>query len=144
MRILGLPVVAILLAAVIFNLVSFAWYAVLFGEAWVTSHGFAPGAGHEGASVWRAVGPLLALFQVIALALVLDWRGWPGIPGAVVTALVMVALIVLPVLAYDTVNLPGHNVLAFAIDAGHLAVAWSAAAAVLTVMHGRSTGRRGD
>lgn len=137
MHVRGFPVGAIVLATVLFNLVSLAWYAVLFGEAWITSHGFAPGEGHDGARVWRFIGPLLALFQVIALAVVLKWRGWPGLAGSVVTALAMVVLIILPVLAYDTVNLPDHNVLAFLVDAGHLAVAWSVAAAMLALMHRR-------
>lgn len=134
MRIAGLSVWGILFAALVFNAISFAWYAVLFGEAWITDHGFAPGAGHAGAPAWRLVGPLLALLQVVGLALVLKWRDWPPLAGAVSTALTMALVFALPVLAYDTVNLPDHNVMAFLIDAAHLGAAWAVAAIILTLM----------
>lgn len=134
MRIFGLPLVPVISAGLVFNVISFAWYAFFFGDEWIVAHGFAETAAHSGSPLWRLVSPLLAFAQVIGLALVLQWRGWPDLGGAIATALIMALVFAVPVLAYDPVNLPSHNVLAFVIDAGHLILSWIVAALVLTAM----------
>ncbi|NHK26779.1 DUF1761 domain-containing protein [Parvularcula flava] len=134
MRIFGLPLIPVIVAGVIFNVISFGWYAYFFGDEWIVSHGFAEAAAHSGSPLWRMVSPLLAFAQVIGLGLVLQWRGWPDIGGTIATALIVALLFAVPVLAYDPVNLPSHNVIAFVIDAGHLILAWIASALVLTAM----------
>lgn len=118
MRVNGLNVPAIIVAAIAMYAIGFVIYGLLFSELWqqlaeVTQEDF---VGEE----WRmALSPVMPILMAIGLALAIKWRGAQGwIGGAMTGALVAVFLVFsarLYSFAYSTEQ-PGL----LAIDTAHL------------------------
>ncbi len=129
-RVAGINVVAVAVAAIAFYAIGFLWYGVSFQQAWMALKGLTPesGAGHE----WKmALGPVMPIVTVIAIAMVFKWKG--GSIDVVQGALKALALCVgfaIPVIAYNFVYALDPFRL-FMIDASHLLVAYAISGAIL-------------
>ena len=135
MKINGLPVWGIIAGTVAFFFWGFLVFGVLFTDAWLAANGLAadmePG---DDQGLWMGLGFLQTFVTVIGLALLLKWRGWPTIPGAIGTALIASICFAVMVTGYDLIYLPDHSWSAFFIDCFHLIIGWIIASVVITLL----------
>lgn len=123
--------VGILVASVLFYLVGFLWYGVLFMEAWMAANGLVADDAAGQSPIYMLGGFLITVMQVVGLAIILKWRGVTGIADAVKAALLLWALLALPFTMYAYLYVPAHDATLLMIDASHLLVGWTVAAAAL-------------
>ena len=128
----GLKLLPVVLATIAFFFVWFLWYAVIFADLWMASHGLAQD--DAGSPLWMIGGLILTLMQVIGLGIILKWRNGSGVGAAVQTAGLLWLLLALPFSLYDFVYLPGHDFTLLLVDASHLLVGWIVAAIILAAM----------
>lgn len=132
-KILGLNVVAVLVATLVFWMLGFVWYGVIFMEAWMAGHGLvADQAG--GFDIYMISGILITLMQVLGLGLVLKWKGANGLGDAVTTVSVLWLLLAVPFVMYAYLYLPAHNSTLLMIDGSHLLVGWVVTAIVYALI----------
>ncbi len=132
-KILGLNLVAVLVATLAFWMLGFLWYGVVFMDAWMAGHGLtADQAG--GFDIYMAGGVIITLMQVIGIGLVLKWKGVGSIGEAVKTALLLWVFLALPFVHYAYLYLPAHNPMLLLIDGSHLLVGWVVSAVVLSLI----------
>ncbi len=129
-RVAGINVVAVGVAAVAFYLVGVLWYALLFQQIWMELSRLTP-ADTEGEGWKMALGPIMAIVSVVAIALVYKWKGgsFDVVQGAL-KAVVLCAGFALPVVAFGYVYAAEPFAL-FLIDASHLLVAYALSGAIL-------------
>lgn len=133
-KILGLNLVAVLVASIAFFLVGWLWYGILFSDAWMAANGVPAEAGDAESPVWMAGGFLITVLQVIGVGLVLKWKGVSGLAGAVTTAVLLWLFFALPFCHYAYIYNPGHDSTLLMIDASHLLVGWVVSAIVLALI----------
>ena len=132
-KILGLNLVAVLVATLAFWMLGFLWYGLIFMNAWMAGHGLtADQAG--GFDIYMAGGIIITLMQVIGIGLVLKWKGVGSVGEAVTTALLMWVFLALPFVHYAYLYLPAHNPTLLLIDGSHLLVGWVVSAVVLSLI----------
>lgn len=134
MRIMGLPVVAVLVATVVFFVWGGLWYGGLFHQLWMTGNRVIVADFAEQSQAWMFAGALISLVSVIGIATVLKWRGWPDLGAAIGTALVLGVCFGTTVWAYDLVYLPAHDMTFFVMNMAHLIIGWAISAIVLTML----------
>ncbi|WP_133162168.1 DUF1761 domain-containing protein [Hyphococcus luteus] len=132
-RILGLNLVGVLVASIVFFLIGWVWYGMLFQEAWMAAEGITMEAAESESPVWMASGFLITLLQVIGIGLILKWKGSAGLGGAVATAFALWFFLALPMCSYAYIY-AAHNSTLLLIDAGHLLVGWVVSAIVLALI----------
>ncbi len=133
-RLFGLNLVAVIVAAIAFYLVGFAWYGAIFSEAWMAAEGLNAADAEEMSPVYMLLGFVITLMQVIGIGLVLKWKGVSDIGGAVMAAITLWFFFALPFAAYAYVYLPAHNTTLLLIDGSHLLVGWIVSAIVLSLI----------
>lgn len=135
-KVAGLSLVAVAAASIAFYLVGFAWYGLLFSEAWMAAQGVTAEQAQQDPNgpIWMVGGFLITILQVLGIGLAIKWRGAASLPGAVTTAIVLWLLLALPFTLYAYLYLPAHNATLLMIDASHLLVGWTLAAAVLALL----------
>lgn len=124
--------VGIAVASLAFYVVGFLWYGVIFSDAWMAAEGLSKEAAESENPAWMALGAVITVMQAVGLAIVLKWKGVEGTGDAVKSAGLLWALFALPFTLYGFAYTPGHNATLLMIDAGHLLVGWTVAAAVLS------------
>ena len=130
---LGLKLVPVIVATLVFWFMGFLWYGVLFNDVWMVEQGVsASDAG--GFDVYMLGGILITLMQVVGIGLVLKWKGDSDVVAAIKTTGLLWLLIALPFVSYAFLYLPVHSSTLLVIDASHLFVGWLAAAAILSLM----------
>ncbi len=133
-KVLGLNLVAVLVASVVFYLVGFAWYEFLFKDAWMAASGITAADAEGLTPVYMAGGFLITVMQVIGIGLVLKWKGVADPVGAIKAALVLWLFFALPFTLYPYLYTPAHNSTMLMIDASHLLVGWALSALVLRLI----------
>jgi hypothetical protein len=158
-RVAGLNLVAVLVAAVVFYFIGFLVYGLLLGDVWaqqiLVNHGvvaadqastltgaalqeeLAKIPGQMDMAPAMSLGFVISLVTAIGLALVLKMVKPASITGALGTAFVLWIGFAATTLSYNVVY-SSESPIAFAIDLGHLLVAYLAAAAVLFLMDGKA------
>ena len=134
MKIMGLPLWGVLAASVALYFVGFLWYGLLFSDIWLKGSGYTEADFEGQSSMWMIGGFFISLFTVIGLGIVLKWRGWPDMGGAIQTALLLGVLLGGTFAAYTLIYSAEHSWPLFFVDASHLIVGWIVAAVVLTLM----------
>ena len=132
-NILGLKLVPILVATLLFWMLGFLWYGVLFMDAWMAEHGMAAGEGGS-FDIYMAGGILTTFMQVIGIGLILKWRGVSGIADGVKTVLLMWLLLALPFTMYAYLYQAEHSSTLLMIDGSHLFVGWLVTGIIHSVM----------
>jgi len=134
-RILGLNLLGVVLASIVFFMVGFVFYGVLFSETWMEFSNVTE-ADFEGQNTapYMAGGFLITVLQVIGIGLVMRWRGVKSIGGAVSTALILWALFAVPFIHYAYLYMPQHHVAQLLVDGGHFLVGWLVSAIILAVL----------
>jgi len=80
MDILGINIIAVLLAMFGFMVVGFLWYGPLFGKRWMELNGFTPETmGDVNMPVMMAKGLTNSLIAAIGISTVLGWSGAVGL-----------------------------------------------------------------
>ncbi len=134
MRIFGLPVIGILVAAIVVFVIGFVWYGLLFDQQWMQAYDLTE-ADFEGNSPWwMAGGFVISIAIAKAMAFVVRWNNWPDMGRAVYMAGMLGLVLGGAIAAYGYVWTPDHNLTLFLIDWGHMIITWAAAAAVLTLL----------
>ncbi len=132
-KILGLNLVPVLVATLVFWMLGYLWYGVLFMAPWMAGHGLT--ADQAGAfDIYMAGGILITLMQVIGIGLVLKWKGAADLADAVKTVLLIWVFLALPIIMYAYLYLPAHNSTLLMIDAAHLLVGWVVPAVVFSLI----------
>lgn len=130
-KLFGLNLVAVSLAAIAFFALGALWYGFLFSDAWMAANGISGQAQDADAGVWMGVGFLITLVQVFGIGFVLTKADPPSAVSAAAIGLALGVLLAAPLMAYDVVYLPGHDLKLFAIDASHLVLGWCLSAFIL-------------
>lgn len=133
-KILGLNLVAVIAASVLFYLVGFLWYGVIFQEAWAAASGITTAEANASSPIYMVGGFLITVLQVIGIGLVLKWKGDATPMAAATTAAVLWFFIALPFTMYAYLYTPAHDSTLLMIDASHLLVGWVLSAAVLRLI----------
>lgn len=134
MRIFGLPVIGILVAAFVVFFIGFVWYGLLFDQLWMQGYNLTE-ADYEGNSPWwMAGGFVISIAIAKAIAFVLKWNDWPDMGRAVYMAGMLGLVLGGAIAGYGYVWMPDHNLTLFLIDWGHMIITWAAAAVVLTLL----------
>ena len=135
-KVLGLNLLAVLVASVAFYMVGWLWYGILFMEAWMSAMGVTEAdfenSGNQ--AVWMFGGFVITVLQVIGIGLVLRWKGAATLGAAVTTALMLWFFIALPFAHYGYLYGVNHDATLLMIDASHLLVGWVVSAAVLALI----------
>ncbi len=133
-KILGLNLVAVLVASVAFFLIGYLWYGVIFQEAWMAAAGISAADAEGDSPIYMAGGFLITVMQVFGIGLVLGWKGVADPVGAAKTALLLWLFFALPFTLYGYLYTPAHNSTLLMIDASHLLVGWVVSALVLRLI----------
>ncbi|MCK5744592.1 MAG: DUF1761 domain-containing protein [Oricola sp.] len=133
-KILGLNIVAVIVASVAFFMVGWLWYGVLFVDAYMESTGMSADEAGGAFDIWMAGGFLITLMQVIGLGLVMKWKGEASPAAAATTAVVLWVFLALPFTMYPYLYTPAHDSAMLMIDASHLLVGWVVSAVVLCLI----------
>ncbi|WP_375201104.1 DUF1761 domain-containing protein [Hyphococcus sp.] len=133
-KILGLNIVAVIVASVAFFLVGWLWYGILFMDAYMESMGIATDEGSGAFDIWMAGGFLITILQVIGLGLVMKWKGDVSPMAGAMTAVVLWFFLALPFAMYAYLYGPAHDSTMMMIDASHLLVGWVVSAVVLRLI----------
>ena len=130
--IFGLKLIPVALATIAFWMLGYAWYGVVFMDAWMAGHGLTDEGGKF--DIYMVGGILTTFMQVIGIGLVLKWRSAASVGSAVTTILTLWLVFALPIIMYAYLYLPAHNSTLLMIDASHLLVGWVVSAAIMAVM----------
>ncbi len=132
-KILGLNLLGVIVATIVFWMLGYLWYGVLFMQPWMEGHGLTPdNAG--GFDIYMAGGIPTTFLQVLGVGLFLKWKGVADPVKAVSTAVLMWLLIALPLTMYAYLYLPAHNSTLLMIDASHVLAGWVVSAVVLSLI----------
>jgi len=131
-KILGLNLVGVLVASVVFFLVGWVWYGMLFQDAYMASTGMTADQAESGFDVYMLGGFIITAMQVIGVGLVMKWKGASDLGGAVTTAVILWFFLALPFCHYGYLYSTDHNSMMLMVDASHLLVGWVASAIVLS------------
>lgn len=134
MRVSGLSVVGIIVATLIYYAFEFFWYGIAFQQEWQVGSGLTNSDFEGGSPVWMVVGFLAPLLQVIGLALILKWIGWPSLGESIKKLLLLAIFIGAGVSIYALAYMPHHSVTVFFIDWLHLIIGWFIIATILTYL----------
>lgn len=134
MKMFGLPLWGVVVAFLVFYSIGFLWYGVFFTDIWMQGEGYTEAELADANQAWMALGLPQTIAQVIGVGLILKWRGWPDLQGAVTTALIVSICFVLPFSAYQLMYSTAHSIPLFFVDATHLLFGWVASAIILTLM----------
>jgi hypothetical protein len=133
-KLLGLNLLAVLVASIAFFFVGFLWYGVLFTDAWMAAHGVVAEQSGGESPIWMVGGFVITVVQVIGLGLVLKWKGTASLGDAVIAAVLVWFCFALPLTMYNYLYLTAHDSTLLMIDASHLLVGWAVSAAILSLM----------
>ncbi len=134
MRIWGLSVLGIIVATLVFYGFEFFWYGIAFQEAWQIGTGVSDSDYQGSAVLWMAVGFLAPLLQVIGLAFILKWCGWPALGDSIKKLLLLAIFMGAGVSIYVLAYMPHHSITVFLIDWFHIIIGWFISAVVLTFL----------
>jgi len=137
MRVSGLSVVGIIVATLVFYAFEFFWYGITFQEAWQTGNGLTSSDFEGGSPLWMGVGFLAPLLQVIGLALILKWCGWPALGESIKKISLLSVFIGAGVSIYVLAYMPLHSTTVFLIDWVHIVIGWFISAIILTFLRPR-------
>ena len=118
MRVNGLNVLAIIVAAIAMYAIGFLFYGVLFSDLWMSLSGYTEDSlkGQE----WKmALGPVMPILLAIGLSIACKWRGAIGLVGGVMTGAITWLFFVLSTAMYAFAYSTAPALL-FGIDALHL------------------------
>ena len=132
-KILGLSLVGVLVASVLFFLVGWLWYGILFMEQWMAASGITAEEAESGNPIWMLGGFAITVLQVIGIGLAMKWKGAAGIGGAVTTGLTLWVFFAFPFTSYAYLY-GGNNLELLLIDGSHLLVGWLVSAVVLALI----------
>lgn len=128
MRVMGLNVFAVLVAAIVIYAIEFVIFALLMTpEQYSAMVGLSMDQMHPERMPVGVISPILA---AIGLALVIKWRNKPGWMAGAVVGLKMAVFFAFAASLYSYVY-GSHNAQFLAVDLGHYLVCYAAAGAVL-------------
>lgn len=131
-KILGLNIVGVILATVVFYIVGGLWYGMLFQDAWMSAAGITEASFENESPSYMAGGVLITFIQVIGIGLALNWKGVSDLGGAIKAGLVLWFFFAFPFTMYAYLYNPEHSPTLLMIDASHMLVGWVASAAILS------------
>lgn len=132
-KLFGLNLVGVLVASVVFYLIGWAWYGMIFMDAWMAEMNLPESASEEGMNpVLMILGFLITALQVIGIGLVLKWKGAADLAAAATTAGILWVVFGFPFSMYGYLYGPAHSTTLLMIDAGHLLVGWVVSAVILS------------
>lgn len=134
MRVFGVSVVGIIVATLLYYIFEFFWYGVAFQDAWQIGNGVSESDYQGNEIIWMAVGFMAPLAQVIALAFILKWFGWPSLAESINKILLLAILMGAGTSIYMYAYMPHHSTAVFLIDWFHIIIGWLIAAIVLTFL----------
>jgi len=137
-RILGLNIIAVIVATLAFYIIGAIWYGALFADLWSGLWNFTEAdraAAEAAAGPSMALGFVITLTTVVFLGLALKALGATGLAGAIKWAVFLWAGFVLTSMAYDTAYAM-QPVMLLVLDGAHTLVGFVAVAAILTAMDG--------
>lgn len=120
MRIAGVNLIAVLVAAVLIYAVGFVIYGILFSEQWMALKGFTEE--DLAAEQWRmALSPIMPILIAFGVGLAHKWRGGGGLMGGISTGVIVWLCFLFPTRMYSYAY--GNEVLGlFEMDSAHLLV----------------------
>jgi hypothetical protein len=131
MRVVGLNLVAILVAALAIYAIGFLVYGLIFGATWQALSGFGPDS-FKGLEWRMALGPVMPILTAIGIALAIKWRNAQSLAGGVVTGLLVFAFITFAGRLYGFAYGNEPEAL-LVLDSAHLALTHVVAGAILGV-----------
>ena len=137
-RILGLNIIAVVVATLAFHIIGAIWYGALFANLWSGLWNFTEAdmaAAEAALGTSMAFGFLITLATVVFLGLALKALGATRLAGAIKWATFLWAGFVLTSMAYDTVYAM-QPVMLLVLDGAHTLIGFVAVAAILTAMDG--------
>ena len=137
-RILGLNIIAVIVATLAFYMLGALWYGALFSDLWVGLWGFTEAqlaAAETSAGPAMALGFLITLATVVFIGLALKALRADGMGPAIKWAVFLWAGFALTTMAYD-IAYAMQPVLLLVLDGAHLLIGFVLTAILLTVMDG--------
>ncbi|MEP3071449.1 DUF1761 domain-containing protein [Maricaulis sp.] len=137
-RILGLNLVALIVATLAFYAVGAVWYGALFSELWTGLWGFTDAqmtAAEASAGPAMAMGFAITLVTTAFLGLALKALKADGLASAVKWAVFLWAGFVVTTIAYD-IAYAMQPMMLLVLDGAHTLIGFVVAAAILTAMDG--------
>ncbi|WP_300542292.1 DUF1761 domain-containing protein [Maricaulis sp.] len=135
-RILGLNILATLVAAIVLYLAGFIFYGLLFADLWIGLWGFTEAelaAAESAAGPSMAIGFALSVAMAAFLGLALKALNADDLGSALKWAVFLCVGFCVTTMAYDTVYAQQH-ILLLVLDSAHLLTGFLAMAAVFTFM----------
>lgn len=137
-RILGLNLVAVIVATLAFFAVGAVWYGALFSDLWVGLWGFTDAQlanAEASAGPAMAMGFAITLVTTAFLGLALKALKADGLASAVKWAVFLWAGFVVTTMAYD-IAYAMQPMMLLVLDSAHTLIGFVVAAAILTAMDG--------
>ena len=133
-KILGLNLIAIIVATVVFFFAGFVIFGVLFSELWMSIENVKVEDAEAAGMGWLAPALLITLMQVVGIGLLLKWRGATSIGEAVQTAILAWLFLAVPITAYDPIYVPHASYMSLVLDSVHLFVGWVGSAVIFSLI----------
>lgn len=134
-EIAGIPVLATLIGSFMLMSTMFMWYGSFFVDLFHPLMGITEAdVTAEELGLWYPIGIVLTMAQGLGVALLLKWRGWPGLLDSAMTAVVVALLFGATTFSYPLVILPEHNVQLFLINVSGLLTAWVLCALIISAL----------